>query len=120
MLSKECSDAAGTGECFRFDTHYDPLVVRCTSDDCLIYIYGRTRSIRAPFSMSGDVQDPKSDCAPTHWSIKLTPVGQSITEGIKHPTRLVGEGTASRPAQLLPKFNCLGAKEVYRVDATPS
>lgn len=120
LVKKECSDAAGTGKCFHFDTQYDPLVVRCTPKDCLLYAYGRSGSIRVPIRLSGDVQDPTSDCAPTHWTIKLSPVGESVTEGIRHPARLVGMATASRPAQLLGKFNCLGSVEVYRVNATPS
>lgn len=120
VTRKRCTDASGGGECFRFNTEYDPLVVRCTADGCKIYAYGRTSSLAAPVSMVGDVPDPDSDCAATHWTIKIQPVGQSVTEGIRHPARLVGVATSSRPAALLAKFNCLGAEEVYQVDATPA
>lgn len=121
VVRRECSDATGAGGCSHIVLSYDPLPVRCTMDGCTVYIIGATPSpIDGPLAMSGDVPDLTSDCAPSHWTIKVTPVGQAVTEGIKHPARLVGTLTAKRAAKILPTFNCLGADEVYRYDATPS
>ena len=123
VVRRECSDATGKGGCSHIMTTYDPLPVRCTVDGCTVYLYlfGATQApIDRTLKMSGDYPDLTSSCAPSHWTIALTPVGQATTEGIRHPARLVGTLTAKRGAKVLPKFNCLGADEVYRYDALPS
>jgi hypothetical protein len=123
VLRRECSDATGGGGCGHIMDDYDPLPVRCTMKGCTVYLYlfGATQApVDGPLRMSGDYPDPTSDCAPSHWTIDLTPVGHAVTEGIRHPARLVGTLTARRGAKILPKFNCLGADEVYRYDAVPS
>lgn len=123
VVRRECSDATGAGGCSHIMTTYDPLLVRCTVGGCTVYLslLGATQApIDRTLKMSGDYPDLTSSCAPSHWTIALTPVGQATTEGIRHPARLVGTLTAKRGAKVLPKFNCLGADEVYRYDALPS
>lgn len=121
LTRKECSDASGNGGCDYFDTAYDPLRVRCTAQGCLAYLFdARTVAVDQSASVSGEVPAPEAACKPTRWTVTLTPVGESVTEGLRHPARLVGTVTVSRPAEVVKGFSCLGAEEAYRYDAAPS
>ncbi|MDN5767203.1 MAG: hypothetical protein L0H96_09340 [Humibacillus sp.] len=121
LARRECSDPSGSDACVYFNGAWDPLTARCTDAGCSIYVFdGVARPIDAPLSSSGDQPNLGKGCAPTHWTLKLTPVGKAVTEGITHPARLIGTVTASRPAESVPGNNCLGAEEAYRYDATPS
>lgn len=120
LVRHECSDASGGGACTYYDDDYEPLVVRCTPSACVLrYIAGTTGSVAGPLSLSGMTDSAEDGCEETRWTLELTPVGEAVTEGIRHPARLVGTATASRPAEELPGVNCLGAEDVYRYDATP-
>jgi hypothetical protein len=121
LVRRECTDASGEGECVEFDVEYDPLSVRCTASGCIVtYFGGTTGSLAGPLSLSGTTDAADEGCEETRWTLELTPVGEATTEGIRHPARLVGTATTSRPAERLPEVNCLGAEDVYRFDSTPS
>lgn len=120
LVRNTCSDASGRGKCTLWEVQEGTLTVRCTPDGCTLYAFRETLPIDAPLSRSGDVPNKGKGCAPTHWTLKLSPVGEAVTEGITHPARLVGAATGNRPAALVPGFNCLGADQLYRYDATPS
>lgn len=121
LTRNECSDASGNGECTYFETVYDPLTVRCTAQGCIASVFGgRPVAADQPASVSGEIPAPEAVCKPTRWTIELTPVGESVTEGLRHPARLIGTATVSRPAELVGGFSCLGAEEAYRYDAAPS
>jgi hypothetical protein len=120
LVRHECSDASGGGACVYYDDDYEPLVVRCTPSGCTLrYVAGTTGSLAGPLTLSGTTNAAAEGCEETRWTLELTPVGEAVTEGIRHPARLVGTATASRPAEVLPNVNCLGAEDVYRYDATP-
>lgn len=121
VVRNTCSDPSGRGECSLWDIQeFDVLTVRCTPDGCTLHFRGETPSIDAPVSISGDLPNSGNGCAPTHWTLEVTPVGTSATEGITHPSRLIAAHTANRPAAFGPGVNCRGADMEYRYDATPS
>lgn len=120
ITRNECSDASGKGKCQYYDTPWDPLTVRCTAQGCILYMFGRTVAVDKPANLSGEARSPVAACQPTRWTVKLTPVGESVTEGLRHPASLVGTATASRPAEVVPGWNCLGGEQAYRYDAAPS
>lgn len=115
----ECSDVTGGGSCAHIDASFDPLSVRCTADGCTLYFFGKSAPLGSSLTLTGDVP-AKLGCQPTRWSIQLKPVGGAVTEGIRHPERLVGTASAARPAEQFPGVNCLGADEAYRYEAVPS
>ena len=114
-----CTDLSGKGECDTFPDDYSPLTVRCTAEGCTVY-YVKEGPLTGPLTMSGTTKARTNGCQQTVWDISLTPVGEAVTEGIRHPARLVGTAHTSRVAQLLPTVNCLGAEQTYVFDATPS
>ncbi len=119
LVRHECSDATGDGECAYYPDDYTPLPVRCTADGCTVYSI-EDGPIDAPLRRSGTVPAADGRCEPTAWTLDLAPVGEATTEGIRHPARIVGTVTKSRPAEDLGDVNCLGAEDEYRYDATPS
>ncbi|CAN7278716.1 hypothetical protein [Knoellia sp. LjRoot47] len=114
-----CTDLSGKGECDKFPNDYDPLTVRCTVDGCTVY-YVREGPLTGPLTMSGKTNGATEGCQETSWDISITPVGEAVTEGIRHPARIVGVAHTSRVAEQLPTVNCLGAEQTYVFDATPS
>jgi len=114
-----CTDLSGKGKCDRFPNDYDPLTVRCTAEGCTVY-YVKEGPLTGPLTMSGTTKALTNGCQQTSWDISLTPVGEAVTEGIRHPARLVGVAHTSRVAEMLPSVNCLGAEQTYVFDATPS
>lgn len=53
------------------------------------------------------------------WTLRLTPEGSAVTEGIAHPARLTGVATVRRATKDIPTADCLGADDEYRYDASP-
>ncbi len=119
VVRHECSDASGEGGCSYFDSP-GPISVYCTADGCTAYHFG-TGSIDGPLSMEGQTNAETDGCQQSSWTLDLTPVGTAVTEGLRHPARITGTVTQSRPAEVLPDgTSCLGADDVYRYDAAPS
>jgi len=119
VVRHECSDASGEGGCAYFDSP-GPISVYCTADGCTAYHFG-TGSIDGPLSLKGQTNAETDGCQQSRWTLDLTPVGTAVTEGLRHPARITGTVTQSRPAEVLPDgTSCLGAEDEYRYDATPS
>ncbi|GAA4114593.1 hypothetical protein GCM10022415_10610 [Knoellia locipacati] len=114
-----CTDLSGKGKCTKFPDDYDPLTVRCTADGCTVY-YIKEGPLTGPLTMAGRTKAITDGCQQTSWDIRLTPVGEAVTEGIRHPARLVGVAHTSRVPEMFPTVNCLGAEQTYVYDATPS
>ena len=119
-IRHECSDASGEGGC-SYLAEPPPMSVYCTADGCTLYHYG-TGPIDGPLSMKGSTTAGNvKGCQQTSWTIDFTPVGVAETQGLRHPARITGTVTQSRPAEVLPDgTSCLGADDVYRYDASPS
>ncbi|WP_377645331.1 hypothetical protein [Oryzobacter terrae] len=119
FVRRECTDLSGEGEC-EYYADPIPLSVYCTADGCTLYHFG-TGSIDGPLSLKGRTSADTEGCQQTSWTLDFTPVGVAVTQGLRHPARITGTMTQSRPAELLPDgTNCLGGDEVYRYDASPS
>lgn len=119
VVRHECSDASGKGGCAYFDPP-GPISVYCTADGCTAYSFG-SGSIDGPLSLRGQTAAETKGCQQTSWTIDLTPVGVAETQGLRHPARIAGTITQSRPAEVLPDgTSCLGAEDEYRYDASPS
>lgn len=101
------------------DFGFDPLPVRCTATECTVYFFdGATAILGGPVAISGSYTN--APCPEVFWSLELTPIGDSVTEGIRHPARLVGRATAKRKAKNIVSKDCLSGDYEYRYDASPS
>ena len=116
----ECSDASGDGGC-SYLPEPPSISVYCTAAGCTLYHFG-TGPIDGPLRMKGRTTGGNlKGCQQTSWSMDFTPVGVAETEGLRHPARITGTVTQSRPAEVLADgTSCLGTDDEYRYDASPS
>lgn len=114
-----CTDLLSPGACVPTSTGFDPLPVRCTPQQCQVTIFGQTVPLTATTNATGAFPYAGPQCGTAPWSVELRAVGSKVTRGIKHPARLVGQGTLTGQAQVLPDADCIGADEAYQYDAAP-